>query len=301
MKLLKLLAISVLVSTGGLLDSHAWVKVGNVYCDVNTNGIIDGGDLPVQSVLVVVTNQSGTFSNASWTTTDGLFVIDLPDAPDQYVDYIHPNTLPSGTAQVLPSFSYFATTADQSSVTNNFLIENPACNLDGPPPPTNSNCWLTGGGTIAAGRGQPLHSFGGVVNPGCSSTAAGGGNWNDIAHAAKLHFKGLEIHVVDCGNVPGYPPGSTSPRSPNNFIDFRGVGTLKGISGNKADYGVVYFSAHAEDLGEPGKAVDRLYLRVYDAAGTTLLLVSANPANPLVVAPVTIATGNLQIHPCQRN
>src|SRR5438309_4486662 len=38
---------------------------------------------------------------------------------------------------------------------------------------------LTGGGTIKGGKGQPLHSFGGVVNPGCSPTAAGGGNWKD--------------------------------------------------------------------------------------------------------------------------
>jgi len=40
---------------------------------------------------------------------------------------------------------------------------------------------------------------------------AGGGKWNDVAHAAKLHFQGLDMQVVNCGNVPGHPPGSTSP------------------------------------------------------------------------------------------
>src|SRR5438105_4678170 len=130
-------------------------------------------------------------------------------------------------------------------------------------------------GTIKGGKGQPLHSFGGVVNPGCSPTAAGGGNWNDIAHAAKLHFRGLAIQVVDCGNVPGIPPGSKSPKTPFNFIEFQGTGTLKGIAGNRADYGAVNFFAHAEDIGEPGHGVDRLYQRVYDGLGNTVCLISA--------------------------
>jgi len=303
MKTSKFTSLCSLILASSLLASHAWVKVGNVYCDSNTNGLIDAGDMPVQSVLVIVTNQSGTFSNASWTTAAGLFVMNLPDAPDQFIDYIHPDTLPLGTTHVLPPFSLFSTTTNQTTVTNNFLIQNPACicNNTNPPPPTNSGCWLTGGGTISigSGRGQPTYSYGGVVNPGCSPTAAGGGNWNLVAHTAKLHFKGLEIQVLNCGNVPGYPPGSSSPRSPNNFIEFQGVGTLKGISGNKANHGIVYFFGHAEDLGEPGKGVDRLYLRVYDSAGNTLLLISGDAAHPLNVSPVTVSTGNLQIHPCK--
>src|SRR5439155_24305710 len=42
-------------------------------------------------------------------------------------------------------------------------------------------CWLTGGGQSFDHDGH-LHSYGGVVNPGCSPTAAGGGNWNDPDH-----------------------------------------------------------------------------------------------------------------------
>ena len=287
-----LLSLSLL---GSALNSPAWIKTGTVYCDSNTNGIIDTGDTPVQSVLVVVTNLSGTFSNASWTTAEGVFVIELSGSPDTYVDFILPATLPPGTTAVLPVFHRFVSTNDVP-ITNNFLIENPACVSA---PSTNSGeCWLTGGGTIKSGNGKPLHSFGGVVNPGCSTNAAGGGNWNDIDFTQSLHFKGLDMEVVDCGNVPGHD-GSTSPQSPFSFIEFEGIGTLTGIAGNKADYGAVHFFAHAEDLGEPGKGVDRLYLRVFDGSGTTLLLISGHPSSPLEISPVTISTGNLQIHPCK--
>jgi hypothetical protein len=178
-------------------------------------------------------------------------------------------------------------------VTNNFLIENPDCTVV---PPVANKCWLTGGGTIRASNGEVIHSFGGVVNPGCSPTAAGGGNWNDVWQTANLHFKGLRMEVVDCGNLPGHPPGSTSPKTPFNYIDFQGTGTLSGIGGNRANYGAVNFTTRAVDLGEPGHGMDQLYLRVYDSTGQTLLLISADPADPLDVAPVPISTGNLQMH-----
>jgi hypothetical protein len=298
MKLVQPFIAASLLVLAGALPANAWIKVGNVYCDANTNGLIDVGDVPVQSVLVVVTNVSGTFSNASWTTAEGLFVIGLPDIADNYVDYIHPGTVPGGTTAVLPVFNTFSASAAQSIITNNFLLENPGCVGTSVPPSTNSGCWLTGGGTIRDGKGKPAFTYGGVVNPGCSPTAAGGGNWNVVAHLARLHFQGLDIQVVDCGNVPGHN-GSTSPKTPFSFIEFQGVGTLKGIGGNKANYGAVHFFAHAEDLGEPGKNVDRLYLRVFDSSGTTLLLISADPANPLDVAPVVVSTGNLQMHSCK--
>ena len=54
---------------------------------------------------------------------------------------------------------------------------------------------------------------------------------------------------------------------------------------------------NAIDNGEPGGGKDALYLRVYDCnTGTILMLISTDAANPLDVAPVTISTGNLQIH-----
>src|SRR5678816_3661107 len=85
--------------------SDSFYKTGQVLCDANTNGVIDAADGPVQSVLVVVTNLSGTFSNAGWTSIDGYFVIDLPQMPDSYVDYIHPLTLPAGVTAITPLIS----------------------------------------------------------------------------------------------------------------------------------------------------------------------------------------------------
>jgi len=111
---------------------------------------------------------------------------------------------------------------------------------------------------------------------------------------------------VRCGNVEGIPPGSESPVTPYNFIEFTGTGTLKGIKGNKVDYGTVYFFGRCEDRNEPGSNgqrdgafKDRYFLHVYadpgNPAGSTLLLVDVDH-NPATVDPVTITDGNLQIH-----
>jgi hypothetical protein len=153
-------------------------------------------------------------------------------------------------------------------------------------------CWLTGGGTIDKDKGTPHYSFGGVVNPGCSPTAAGGGNWNVVDHFAGLHFKGLMISVIGCsGSSDKAPPVNL------NVIDFEGFGTITGISGNSMPETAVCFRARAEDHGEPGGGKDRLYLRVYDcSSGHTFLLISANQSDPTDIAPVEISTGNLQIH-----
>lgn len=168
-------------------------------------------------------------------------------------------------------------------------------------------CWLTGGGgKVDDASGRTVHSYGGNINPGCSATAGDGGNWNDIWHTGKLHFQGRSIVVERCGNVAGIPPGSSSPRTPFNYIEFHGVGTLRGIQGNKADYGTVYFWGHYEDRSEPGShgqpnadARDRYFLRVYsnqaNPTGSTLMLVDVD-GNSATVDPVTVSHGNLQMH-----
>jgi hypothetical protein len=295
---LKLIGAGLLVLCA--VSSQAWIKLGNVYCDANTNGVIDSNDAPVQSALVVVTNTSGTFSNSSWTTAEGFFIMNIPDVTDHYVDFVVSATLPAGTTFVPLPNSF---TATSEIVTNNFLIENPGC-VTGPGggggggETNSSSCWLTGGGTIKNGKGKPIFTFGGVINPGCNPQAAGGGNWNVIDHTSNLHFKGLDIQVLNCGNVSGVT-GSSSPKTQFSFIDFEGVGTLKGIAKNKTDYGLIHFTGRAEDLGEPGKNIDRLYLRVFDGSGNTLLLISGNVSNPLEVSPLLVSTGNLQMHSCK--
>jgi len=86
------------------ISAHAWDTSGFVLCDANQNGIIDTNDVAVPGVLVVVTNLSGTFSNAAWTTfQEGLYFIDLPDQPDTYVEYLHPLTVPDNSTLLLPA------------------------------------------------------------------------------------------------------------------------------------------------------------------------------------------------------
>lgn len=262
---------------------------GYVLCDANQNGIIDDSDTPVPGVLVVVTNLSGTYSNANWTMPDGFFMVQLAiGVNDTYVEYINTNTLPQDSTflfPIPPTYTFSIVTGTNEFFAGSFLINNPACQANG-------GCWLTGGGTVSAGK----HNFGGNVYPGCSSTAGDGGNWTDIGKAEKLHFQGTVVQTVDCGNIVGYPPGSSSPVTPFNMIEFTGYGTLKGIGGNKADYGLVYFTARAEDHAEPGKQIDRYYLRVYSPDGTTRMLVSGDTSNPTNIVTVPISTGNLQLH-----
>jgi hypothetical protein len=168
---------------------------------------------------------------------------------------------------------------------------------------------MTGGGAkfstitnIGMAQKGPQHSFGGNVNPSCSPFPGQGGQWNHIAHKDKLHFMGTVIQVVRCGNVPRIPEGSESPVTPFNFIESQGTGTLKGIKGNKDDYGIVNFFARVEDRNEPGSSgakdgtlVDRYHLHVFDSAGNTLLLVDGD-AVAATVEPVLITHGNLQLH-----
>jgi len=272
--------------------SRAWFAAGTIFCDADQDGVISSNDVPFPGILVLVTNVSGTFSNAAWSGADGFFIVQLPETNDSYVETLVPETLPpdSGILFPVPPLYSFSLDTNNQIFFGDWLINNPACQSGG--------CWMTGGGTFGTGK-KPDHSFGGNVFPGCSSTAGQGGNWNDIAHKLKLHFQGTVITTVRCGNVVGIPPGSDSPESPFNFIEFEGTGTLKGIAGNQTNYGPVAFFARAEDRAEPGKGIDRYYLRVFTPDGTTQLLVSGDPLNPTNVVTVPISTGNFQIHPCQ--
>jgi hypothetical protein len=178
--------------------------------------------------------------------------------------------------------------------------------------PTEGLCWLTAGGVkfsplangvlMAEYRG-PKDNVGGNVYPGCSPDAGDGGSWTHIDHREKLHFHGTDITVLECGNVPGIEPGSESPVTPYNYIIFEGTGTLKGIGGNKDDYGMVCFYAIAEDRNEPGNEksvgvnggedIDRYYMEVYDClgGGGQLLLVDNGFGEPRM-----ITGGNFQLH-----
>jgi hypothetical protein len=220
------------------------------------------------------------------TSGNGAYTLELPDTPATYTICVDTSTLPAGTT--VSGCQNFSVDDINQFATADFTLDGSICT----PPPSTGPCWLTGGGTVFKVKGKPPFSFGGVVNPGCSPTAAGGGNWNVVDHAQGIHFKGEDITVVDCTGVP-----TRSPKVTVNIIDFVGTGIIQGVEGNKLPKTPVCFTAEAIDNSEPGHGKDQLYVRVYDCnSGATLMLISADRANPLDVAPATISTGNLQIH-----
>jgi hypothetical protein len=232
----------------------------------------------------IVVSISGVGSTI--TSGNGAFELELPDTSATYTICVDSSSLPSGAS--VSGCVQFSVDSNNPFANVNFTLSGPFCTT----PAVVGPCWLTGGGTIGKTKGVPNFSFGGVVNPGCSPTAAGGGNWNVIDHRDGLHFKGLDITVIGCSGGP-----DKAPKVRVNVIDFMGTGTLTGIGGNSMSTTAVCFLGHAEDHGEPGAGKDKLYLNVFDcSSGTSLMLISTDSSNPLDVAPVTISTGNLQIH-----
>jgi len=281
-------------------SAFAWHVEGTILCD--------GTGIPISGVLVHVESTDGKgFGDVESSDQDGHYFIALPNEPGCYRVFL---TLDASESPVTPpSGDYtFCTTTSDFEITRDFVIASPAC--------TAGHCWLTGGGAKFSSitnsdlgqvtKKNKVWNWGGNVNPGCSPTAGQGGQWNTISDDQKLHFHGVAMHVIRCGNVDGIPPGSTSPATPFNFIEWEGTGTLKGIKGNKADYGTVYFWARAEDRNEPGSngqrdgaGKDRYFLNVYtnaaDPIGTSVVLVDQD-ADPATVDPIIITDGNMQIH-----
>ncbi len=124
---MKLTALACILSLGAsICTSNAWYNYGYVRCDANQSHVYDVSDPGVQSLLVVTTNISGTYSNANWTEASGFFIVQCSNS-DTYVSYIHPATLPPGTTEVLPQTWTFTLTDTSDMASNNFLIENDGC------------------------------------------------------------------------------------------------------------------------------------------------------------------------------
>jgi hypothetical protein len=300
-----ILAAAALMLLVGAGSAFAFPFDGYITCE--------GNGEPMPGLVLTVTSTDGQGYLGQCTTDDhGYYYIHLPGV---YGCYRVTIATAAGDHVVSPAEGYydFCVVAGTYEYHENWIIYSPSC-VEVP----EMACWLTAGGakfsTITGtllGQSRRTkqtkeYNWGGNVNPGCSPTAGDGGQWNTIDAAQKLHFQGFAIEIVRCGNVDGIPPGSTSPVTPYNFIEFRGTGRVQGIQGNKADYPLVYFFARAEDRNEPGSTgmrdgagKDRYFLNVYtnpaDPVGSSLILVDID-GDPASVDPLIITDGNMQIH-----
>lgn len=300
-----ILAAAALMLLVGAGSAFAFPFDGYVTCE--------GNGEPMPGIVVTVTSTDGQgFLGQSTTDDYGRYDVHLPGVLGCYRVTL---ATAAGDHVSTPAEGYydFCVVVGVSEYHQDFVVYSPSC-VEVP----EMACWLTAGGakfsTLTGTmlgqsrrmKTQKEYNWGGNVNPGCSPTAGDGGQWNTIDAGKKLHFQGFHIEVVRCGNVEGIPPGSTSPVTPYNFIEFQGTGRVQGIQGNKADYPLVYFFARAEDRNEPGSSgmrdgagKDRYFLNVYtdqaDPVGSSLILVDVD-ANAATVDPLIITDGNMQIH-----
>ena len=293
--------------------SMAALVSGLVLCDANRSLIFNTNDVGIPSVLVVITNQNGTFSNATFTAGDGSFSLQIPnfdplaevkDPLSQiYVETLAAATLPMDSTIVFPPPitnlslvpAYYITFAADltnlvytsgagNTATGDWLISSPGCQSEA--------CGLAGGGIIVDKFKRLEHFFNGNISGADSSDGAERGHWTHVALVAKLSFRSTVVQTISCGTVAGALPSSSPSFS---VIEFSGVGTLKGFDGNKDVYNMVYFTVQAEDHGKRDGDADRYYLRVYTADGVTRLLVSGDPSNPMHIVTVPVSSGNLRI------
>jgi hypothetical protein len=149
---------------------------------------------------------------------------------------------------------------------------------------TPAACWETGGGTLDKAKGKPVWTFGGVIYPGCSPTAAGGGNLNIVNHISGLHFKGTDFVVDDCRGV-----STKSPKVTVNIIDWHGTGYVSNADGSKRM--PVTFVGTFRDAKESGANADGLYIQVLDLSGNLVFQIGGGPDDLDL-----LTTGNVQIH-----
>ena len=251
--------------------------------------VICPNDNTAAGINVCVTSTSDSSTTACGVTDQNGFVSITMPQPDKYQICVDTTTLPAGATLKKSCQTLFVPDIGPG-VSVEFTLGGDFCTPPHPPGP----CWMTGGGNIGNGK-TPEFSYGGVVNPGCSATAAGGGNWNVIDHNTDLHFQGQLITVDDC-----YGAATRSPRVSVRVIEFHGTGIIGGIGGNPDATIPVSFVGQAIDNHDGGAGSDQLYLQVTDASGNIWLQIgTGNPVGvgPITgITPVTVSVGNIQIH-----
>lgn len=268
-------------------------------CELGGKVLCAGNGQPVEGAIVTLAVPAWGVEFSATTDADGSYT--FPAIYGETEFQVTLDLTAAGGAVV--SAGTITTGADLVQTLPAFEVDVPGCTQV-------AKCWLTAGGakfssitgTTVAEKG-PTVSFGGNVNPSCDPDPGQGGQWNHVDHANKLHFQGLAIVVDRCGNVDGIPPGSESPVTPYNFIEFHGTGVVKGIQGNKLAPTPACFVARAEDRNEPGSSgqrdgayKDRYFLRAFDCATNATLVELEDADLGGDSDPITITDGNLQLH-----
>jgi hypothetical protein len=209
--------------------------------------------------------------------TDGNgFVALIPPLTGTYHVCVDTGTLPAGATLSEPCQDVDF----EGDIAVEFDLSGTFCGGGGVP----SACWETGGGTLLKAKGKPLWTFGGVIYPGCSPTAADGGNLNIVNHVTGLHFKGTDFVVDDCRGVP-----TGSPKVTVNIIDWHGIGYVSGDDQSKKT--PVTFVGTFRDAKESGANADGLYIKVVDLGGHLVFQIGGGPDDLEL-----LTTGNVQIH-----
>jgi hypothetical protein len=264
----KLMAAAILAASLTAVE----VRACNLYVTV-----ICPNDNTAPNIAVCATSSDGTSTTCGMTDATGLVHLLLPKA-DTYTICVDPTTLPAGATIKNGHLCQRMFVPEVGpGVSVEFTLGGSFCGSTPPP----GMCWMTGGGNIGPGK-TPDFSYGGVVYPGCSPTAAGGGNWNVVDHAG-LHFTGENIVVNDC-----FGPPTGSPKVTVRVIDFSGTGEIAGPTGTIP----VTFVGRAIDNHDGGAGSDQLYLQVIDPSSNTVVMLIGTSADH----PATVSTGNIQIH-----
>src|SRR5688572_16546799 len=102
---------SIIICLGlGLNFAHAWSSSGHIVCDSNQDGTFDWEDTPLAGARVLVSNTAGTVHASTLTDATGYYFVDLPDAPDSYVQTLDLTTLPAGSTVIVPASGQYAFT-----------------------------------------------------------------------------------------------------------------------------------------------------------------------------------------------
>jgi uncharacterized repeat protein (TIGR01451 family) len=154
-------------------------------------------------------------------------------------------------------------------------------------------CWMTTGGFHNGGfrSGNKDDNFGGNVGPPPS------GEWQHVQREGKkivFNFHAHDVNVRSCGHDG--TEGPCVPRAHSNWIVFGGTGAYN-LGNGKREY-AAYFTARAEDHGEPGRrgnqeggcgTPDYYEIAVWDAVTNDVVFTASG----------LLDGGNIQIRDCK--